>query len=74
MEGLGCLVKRELIDPTYVVELLGLEVLYTHQKYRLVIDGLRKANPALYSDFDVLCDSVRKFISEPKLEDRHSIH
>ena len=25
MEGMGCLVKRGLIDPSYVVELLGLE-------------------------------------------------
>lgn len=74
MEGLGCLVKRGLIDPTYVVELLGLEVLYTHQKYRHVMEGLRKANPTLYSDFDALYESVRKYIPEPKLEERHSIH
>ena len=73
MEGLGCLVKRGLIDPSYVVELLGLEVLYTHQKYRLVIAGMRKAYPTLYTDFDVLYESVKKFIPEPKLEDRHSV-
>ena len=73
MEGLGSLVKRGLIDPSYVVELLGLEVLYTHQKYRLVMSGMRKANPTLYSDFDALYDSVRKYIPEPKLEDRHSV-
>lgn len=74
MEGLGALVKRNLIDPSYVVELLGLEVLYTHQKYRLVIAGIRKANPTLYTDFDVLYEAIKKFIPEPKLDDRHKIH
>jgi hypothetical protein len=74
MEGLGCLVKRGLIDPSYVVELLGLEVLYTHQKYQHVITGLRKASPTLYEDFDVLYEAVRKFIPEPKLEDRHMVN
>jgi len=72
MEGLGSLVKRDLIDPSYVVELLGLEVLYTHQKYRPIISGMRKANPTLYTDFDILYETVKKFIPEPKLEDRHS--
>ena len=73
MEGLGSLVKRGLIDPSYVVELLGLEVLYTHQKYSPIITGMRKANPTLYTDFDILYESVKKFIPEPKLEDRHSV-
>jgi hypothetical protein len=73
MEGLGSLIKRGLIDPSYVVELLGLEVLYTHQKYRPIIAGMRKANPTLYTDFDILYESVKKFIPEPKLEDRHSV-
>src|SRR5512136_2279842 len=67
MEGLGSLVKRGLIDPSYVVELLGLEVLYTHQKYQPVISGMRRANPMLYTDFDVLYESVKRFIPEPKL-------
>ena len=74
MEGLGALVKRGLIDSSYVVELLGLEVLYTHQKYQPVISGMRKANPTLYVDFDTLYESVKQFISEPKLEDRHKIN
>ncbi len=73
MEGLGSLVKRGLIDPSYVVELLGLEVLYTHQKYREIISGMRKAFPFLYSDFDALYESVKNFIPEPRLEDRHSV-
>jgi hypothetical protein len=74
MEGLGALVKRGLIDPSYVVELLGLEVLYTHQKYHLVLSGLRKAYPTLYTDFDALYESVKSFIPEPDLGVRHSIH
>jgi hypothetical protein len=73
MEGLGSLVKRGLIDPSYVVELLGLEVLYTHQKYEKIISGMRRAFPFLYTDFDALYESVKKVIPEPKLEARHSV-
>jgi len=73
-EGLGSLVRRGLIDPSYVVELLGLEVLYTHQKYQPVLSGMRKANPMLFSDFDALYESVKRFIPEPRLEERHSMH
>ena len=73
MEGMGCLVKRGLIDPSYVVELLGLEVLYLHQKYQPVISGLRRANPTVYTDFDVLYESVKRYIPEPSLAERHSV-
>jgi hypothetical protein len=44
MDGLGSLVKRDLIDPRFVAELMGLPVIYTFQKFRSVIIGQRAFN------------------------------
>ncbi len=62
MDGLGSLVKRDLIDSRFVAELMGLPVIYTFQKFKSVIMGQRAFNPLLYSNFETLYNVVNNLV------------
>jgi hypothetical protein len=62
MDGLGSLVKRDLIDPRFVAELMGLPVIFVFQKFRSVILGQRIRSPLLYGNFEMLYNVVSDLV------------
>jgi hypothetical protein len=61
-EGIGLLVKRNLMDINFAWELWGRSCFLAWEKVKPWVEGLRKQYdiPEIYADFEYLCNEMQK--------------
>ena len=66
-EGLGLLVKQEMVNPDTVNELLGMVTLYLWDKFGPLLLKMREnvGVPTVWSNFEYLYHKMNEYVDKP---------